>query len=504
MIGDGLMSGGRAEFLGDDRRLAVGNEWGEVTVFQTATGESLLAFTVHPGPRGINDVLSLAFVRGSGLLAVAAGYGDAHQLALWNPDTGERVRDLIGHQEWVADLAVSPDGRWLASASADQTVRLWDTQTWDAATVLRGHEDEVYSLAFSADGQRLISGDKDGSVRLWPVPPPARPPAVRFVFEQWGILLLSPDSKRLVTHWPGGGYAMRDLDTGEELALLSGVGSCEGFWQFSPDGQQLLMGGPTGKVKVWDLGRNAFLDEFDTGRAEETHPLLCVPGTDLVLMHHLAGNTNETSFVGRWWSAETRRSYTLWHYAQRRLVAEFPHLGAPLQNCNLSSRGDFAVVHGDGSVSLRRIMPLQAPTIFWPHRRGCTDVAFTPDGDIFATAGSDGMAKLWDATTRREIVALEGYLLSMVRALGISPDGRRLATAGGGKEPVKLWDVQTRQELITLTLGAEGPGLTLIGFSRDGNKLVGQNAQGLHIWRAPSWEEIAAAEAKGMTDNRRP
>jgi WD40 repeat protein len=130
------------------------------------------------------------------------------------------------------------------------------------------------------------------------------------------------------------------------------------------------------------------------------------------------------------------------------------------------------------------------------------DVAFTPDGTLFATAGDDGVAKLWDSSMCREIVALKGHLLSTIHALDISADGRRLVTAGG-KEAIKLWDIQTHQELIGLSF--EGWAIDWILCSADGNKLVGLNTQGhLHLWRAPSWEEIAAAEAKAKANRLQP
>jgi len=129
------------------------------------------------------------------------------------------------------------------------------------------------------------------------------------------------------------------------------------------------------------------------------------------------------------------------------------------------------LVHRDGSLTFQRLTPPLAQTNFWPHRRGVNDVAFAPDGSFFATAGREGIAKLWDSATLRKIDDLKGHSLSMIRALDISPDGRRLATAAGGKEAIKLWDIRTRQELMTL--GADSLVIPRLEFSRDGNKLVG-------------------------------
>ena len=77
---------------------------------------------------------------------------------------------LTGHTDWVDSVAFSPDGKTLASGSADGTVRLWDVATGRAVgSPLTGHTDFVASVAFSPDGKTLVSGSGDHTVRLWDV-----------------------------------------------------------------------------------------------------------------------------------------------------------------------------------------------------------------------------------------------------------------------------------------------------------------------------------------------
>lgn len=112
------------------------------------------------------------------------------------------------------------------------------------------------------------------------------------------------------------------------------------------------------------------------------------------------------------------------------------------------------------------------------------------------------MVKVLSVDTWREVTTLHGFLLG-VNSVAFSADNSRLAVGSAGKEAVKMWDTASFQELITLE--ADGSGYYPTAFSHDGNVLGSRNDNGdVHLWRAPSWEEISAAQAAGKTGDQRP
>jgi WD40 repeat protein len=141
------------------------------------------------------DVLSVAFRADGKLLASSC---DDRTIRLWDGETGSPVRMieeavavrcvlfasdgdvklsgaaegsremvLAGHTGLVRTLAQSPDGRTLASAGDDRTIRLWQAATGLSLLTLRGHEKPIYAAAFAPNCRSLATGCVDGKVCLW-------------------------------------------------------------------------------------------------------------------------------------------------------------------------------------------------------------------------------------------------------------------------------------------------------------------------------------------------
>ena len=130
------------------------------------------------------------------------------------------------------------------------------------------------------------------------------------------------------------------------------------------------------------------------------------------------------------------------------------------------------------------------------------DMAFTRDSGLLAVASALGYLRVWELSPWREIAKMGGFLQA-ANSVGFSPDRRRIVAGGSGKEAVKLYDLESQHEVLNLE--ATGSVFFNTVFSADGNVLVSRNLGGeLHVWRAPSWEEIEAAEKTqaARTDSR--
>jgi len=377
-------------FSPDGQILASGGGDHTIRLWDWKTGRQLLLLRGHAG-----RVRALSFSSDGQLLI---SQGEDGLVKLWHTTMVLEGNALTGSPEWLQDVAVSPNGRRVASVAIDSfAVNLWDLPT-RRLTLLAGHTNTVMCAAFSPDGNTLATGSHDRTVRLWEVN------------DQKGVATLT-------NAFPVGSIA------------------------FSPDGRTLIVGGSSwyflegdrAGLQFWDVESRKATGTI-AGDPSEIVELALSAGGDLLATGHKDGAVSV-------WDAQSRR---LLHRFRSQFESQVISL-AFSRTEPLLAASDL-----DGNIVLYNIttMEVLSPPLK-AHTWRVMSLAFSPDGRTLASAGEGGGLKLWHVATRQVALTLKGHV-GPVTGVAFSRDGNFLASCGADAT-VRLWPAVTLEEANATT-----------------------------------------------------
>lgn len=393
---------------------------------------------------------------------------------------------LYGHKSIVYHASFSPDGRWIATASGDNSARIWDATTGDPLSSLEGHSEEVFNATFSPDGQFVLTTSKDGWAGLWY--PPTGELKLKLEDPEGKIVsaAFSPNGRWILTGSEHGAARLWLVETGEIKTTLQGHHSGIEGLAFSSDGHLIVTASNDQTARVWDADTGELRTIIQGHTAGLWHAEFSPDGRRIL--------TCSGDQTARLWDAATGEPIAVmkgldsgkWFFYTRgweRPMGSGVILGAfsPDGSRVVTVSGHCSKVQlWDGATGALKALLEGHEQLVW-------FAAFSPDGSRLLTASRDNTARLWDARTGEPISVLQGHRDEVYSAI-FSPDGKRILTASLDGT-ARIWDAALSEPAAILK--GHKKAVWHATFSPEGRRIVTASSDGTaRLWDAETAESI--------------
>lgn len=434
----------------DGSLLASGSRSGHVKLWNAADATDRYVLAAHHGP-----VADMAFHPNSQQLATT---GDDGFVRIWQ--LPQAPRELARSEAGEAVAALSADGAWVVTGTADGKLRLWNAANLQLVRDLPPHEQPVTALAFRRDNALVASGDASGNIRL--IQP--QDGAILAAFSAPGgpvtSLAWHANQQQIASTCEDGTVRLWRVPSTKARTLAGHTDQVTSV-AAAPGGQVVYTGGLDQTVRAFDAASGQFQRQY----TNTTGAVLAVAISPDGSLLAAAGNKGAVQF----WNAGDG--------ADRLLLA----MGAPVRGLVFHPQGQgLATAADDGTVRLWQLP--QPPRVLAGHAQPVTVTAISPSGELACTSGNDRILRLWRMTDGGQVRAWEAHQQGVTAAV-FHPTQPQLATADAAGQ-IRLWNLDG---MPLAEFYCPGGAVQTLSYNRSGTRLLSASADGsLRIWEPPS------------------
>jgi WD40 repeat protein len=372
-------------------------------------------------------------------------------LRIWDTASGQCLQVAYGHDDFLSAVAISPDQRLVASASADQTIKIWERESGRCLKTLSAGKVPA-SVCFAMNGTHLVAAGKDRLIRLWHVESGECLLTLRGHGNTINSVAVSQDGSKIVSGSWDHTVRLWDAQSGDCLRVFKGHEDHVRCVRISPDNRWLASSADDHTVKIWDMQGNC---------------LFTLPHESIVFS--LAVSEDGEKLVSgaygtlRVWQPTTGQCrFSLRAHESSIFSLALSHDGNKVVSCS-----------SDKTIKLWDISNPQSDLDLEGHEKMITAFHFNQKGDLAASGARDNQVALWTTNDGKLLRRLNGHQ-DHVRSVSFYQN--YLASCGDDKV-IRVWDVTTGETLYQL-VGHEKL-VSCVFWSMDGSKIVSGGRNGM-------------------------